>query len=423
MSDLKPRVALVMCPPFWIKTAPLGLEYLRNYVKDKAFVDIFDLNILFFRLYDLAPRKWLKLDEDFEKNLFFETGRRFKKQIQDIIKRLSTYDYVGLSLFKRNLSFSLVIARRIQQASKNTRIIFGGPEVRDSKDTLPPDSIIVEGEGEIPLAKIIDHNKNTYFSYQEIDDLDKLKFNDFDAHNLRLYKPILPMLSSRGCVKRCRFCAECTLYKQFRQHCPDYIVDQIEYLTRLSRIRHFSFQDSLLNANALWLEDFCKKIIERRLDIKWEAQIIIRNDMDVHTFSLMKRSGCINLFIGLESGSDKILQRMRKGFTSNEAKDFFIKLQNSSLTFEISLIVGYPTESQQDFKDTLYFLKKNRGLISTVAQVNSFTLYKNSGLSKENDVDFVDTKTVKKRLKKIVEFIEKEKIKHKKAFIDNLSYA
>ena len=132
MRDVKAKIALVICPPFWLKAPPLSLEYLEKYLKDRAAVDIYDLNIRFFTLLGPGRKRWLKLDQDYEERLFSEAEKRFKKEIETLVKRLAGYDYVGFSLFKRNLSFSLALAQRIAAASTKTRIIFGGPQVRES---------------------------------------------------------------------------------------------------------------------------------------------------------------------------------------------------------------------------------------------------------------------------------------------------
>jgi len=72
--------------------------------------------------------------------------------------------------------------------------------------------------------------------------------------------------------------------------------------------------------------------------VTWEAQIYIRNDIPERLFAKMKAGGCVNLFIGLESGSDVVLQAMGKGFTAGEAAGFLHKLDKAGLQSEIALI-------------------------------------------------------------------------------------
>ncbi|MFH1421964.1 MAG: radical SAM protein, partial [Planctomycetota bacterium] len=254
-----------------------------------------------------------------------------------------------------------------------------------------------------------------------LDNLDSLPFLDFSSIDISCYKPILPLLASRGCIRKCVFCSEWNLYKKFRQHSVRYAIAQITYLLQRYNITYFSFHDSLINGNLEWLEKFCQEIINKNISIQWEAQIAIRSEMDTALFTLMKKAGCINLFIGLESASDKILAQMNKGFTINDAQRIFSELTKAGLMFEVSIIVGYPGESQQDFKHTLDFLKTHKRIIPKIAQVSGFTLYPQSVLYGQR-LSLTEEPVITKRLKKIEKFLEKNKIKHKKAFIDNLRY-
>lgn len=414
------KIALVVAPPFWIRTPHIGLAYLKGMLKNHQ-VDIYDLNMEIFHLLKANPKMWLVLNRKFEAELYTYLKKDYPEFIQNIINKLKDYDFVGFSLFKRNRIFSFSLIEELKKKSRKV-IIIGGPEVLQlSSGEITSSLIRVEGEGELPLLKIVEGCREKLFSFQEIENLDLLGWPDFEDYNLSYYKPILPLLSSRGCIRKCKFCSECFLYKKFRQHSPAYMSEYLTFLTRKHRIYHFTFQDSLINASLKWLESFCKNLIEKKLKIKWEAQIIIREDMDEDLFRLMKKCGCINLFIGLESASDRILSLMEKGFTQSQARNFFLKLKKADLHFEISLIVGYPQETEEDFTETLLFLKKNSRLIPKIAQISSFTLYKRSRLNKERP-QLLKEEVIRKRLKKIMKLIEGEKIRYKKAFIDNLRY-
>ena len=416
------RVALVICPPFWLKTPSLGLEYLKAFLeKPGVNIDLYDLNMYFYRLFEASNKTWLKLNRDFENNLYNLAENKFPTHLKNIADKLNRYDFVGFSLFSRNEQFSFELAKKLNK-TPSTRIIFGGPQVRQLQpESFPSESIVVKGEGEIPLSRIINQGTESSLPYEELDDLDGLPFINFKGFDLKLYKPIRPLLTSRGCIKRCKFCAEWALYKKFRQHSVNYTADQIEYLLKLYKISNFSFQDSLINASLEWLENFCGRIIKKRLHINWEAQIIIRKDMGINLMRLMKKSGCVNLFIGLESGSDRIIKTMNKGFSIEDAYKFFNNLNNAGLLFEVSLIIGYPGESNEDFKETMGFLKNNRNIIKRIAQVSGFVPYKNSIIYNEKP-DYLAACEINRRLRKITNLIEKEKIPHKKAFIDNLRY-
>ena len=90
----------------------------------------------------------------------------------------------------------------------------------------------VVGEGEQTAGAFSRGERRHLSEYGELDDLDDLPFTDFSGFDLSRYSRCLPLLSSRGCVRPCRFCTERLLYRKFRRHSPSYMVDLIESLIR-----------------------------------------------------------------------------------------------------------------------------------------------------------------------------------------------
>jgi radical SAM superfamily enzyme YgiQ (UPF0313 family) len=272
----------------------------------------------------------------------------------------------------------------------------------------------VVGEGELPMQQIASGNSDKIISYQQIDDLDKLPFLNFNGFNLENYSQVLPLFSSRGCINHCRFCTERLLFKDYRQHSPAYITEQIKHLSEQHGIINYSFQDSMLNANNRWLAEFSKLLIKHGLKINWEAQMAVKANFPLQLAKLIKSSGCYNIFIGLESGSDKTLRKMQKGFNTKQAITFFETLNQAKLHFEISLIVGYPQESSAEFKQTVNFIKNNRKLIPKIAQINPYVDYYSSSL----DYNIENLAKVKQ----LIKLIKSEKIPYTNSFINNLIY-
>jgi radical SAM superfamily enzyme YgiQ (UPF0313 family) len=130
----------------------------------------------------------------------------------------------------------------------------------------------------------------------------------------------------------------------------------------------------------------------------------------------MKKSGCYNLFVGLESGSNNMLRAMNKGFNLETALDFFKSLNKAKLQFEISLIFGYPGETEGNFRDSLDFIRQNKKLIPKIAQANPFVDYLGDHENK------YPLNTVKSRIRKFLRILELEKIRYTKSFINNLIY-
>jgi len=421
---MKPLVYLIQAPPFWLKTPPLSLIYLKNYLKTKGIgSNIADLNISAFKVLGLTQKEWLTLNCDFEKNLFKTIENKYPRLLNNLYRQIEPADYIGFSLTKRNAPFSYALAKRVNQKFKDKQIIFGGPHTffLDQKKKLDDKNWWIIGEGEIPIGEILQKNgnqKQKIFRFQEIKDLDTLPFYDFEPLNINSYSKSLPLFSSRGCLYKCNFCSERRLIKVFRNHSPEYMIDQIKLLQSKYRTNSFVFCDSLINYNKKWLQKFCSLVLKNNLAINWEAQIRVDKTFSLELAQLMKKSGCYNLFVGLESGSDKVLKLMNKGFDTSGAVEFFEILKQANLHFEISLIFGYPGEENQDFNKTLQFIKKNKNLIPKIAQVNPFIDYL---------ADFKDKtyprKRANTRVNEFLKLINQEKIKYTRSFINNLTYA
>ena len=412
-------VHIIQVPPFWLKTPPLSLIYLKNYLKSKKVsVSIHDLNFTLYKHLNFSLNKWLTLDEEFENKLFTIVQEKAPTILENLYSQIQDSQFIGFSLVKRNTTFTFKLAGHIKKKFPDKKIIFGGPHTLflKKKNKLNFCDYWVVGEGEIPLYNILANTAPHISCFEEISDLDTLPFLDFEPLNPRNYSNSLPLLSSRGCPYSCKFCSEKLLSKKFRHHSPRYIVEQIKHLISKYEIRNFVFCDSLINYKNQWLEDFCKLVIKNKLGIKWEAQARIKPDFSASLASLMKKSGCFNLFIGLEHGSDRILTLMNKGFTSNEAAIFFKKLKSADLHFEISLILGYPQENQKDYLETLSFIKNNKSIIPKIAQVNPFIDY-----LKEFNENFPTPEGLN-RVSSFIKFLQNEKIKYTKSFINNLTY-
>ncbi|MDD4183321.1 MAG: radical SAM protein [Candidatus Omnitrophica bacterium] len=415
---MKESIYILQCPPSWLKTAPLSLVYLENYLKSNGFiVKVRDLNSELFKSLQLQYKDWLVLNANFEEDLFTQTES--SAPLKSFYQEIEDYEYIGFSLLKRNSSFSFRLAEKIREMFPSKKIIFGGPQTLflDYQNKLDKDSFWVIGEGEYATAKIVTGTAERIQRFEELEDIDKLPFLDFSCLEMKNYSNSIPLLSSRGCKFNCNFCSEKKLYRTFRQHSPEYASDLIKYLAEKHKTDTFIFCDSLINYSNKWLEEFCTNLIKKNLKIKWEAQMRIDRDFDADVARLMKRSGCYNLFVGLESASAVTLKNMNKGFNPETALGFFKKLTEAGLHFEVSLIFGYPGETDVDFKETLDFIIKNKNNIPKIAQANPFVDY----MGNFPDKTFPDI-SANERIKLFLRAIEAEKIKYTKSFINNLIY-
>jgi len=314
---------------------------------------------------------------------------------------------------------------------KDIRIILGGPEIARQyfkTSGLFEDSIkkladfIVAGEGELPLFEYITEKENGQktVSFRELEDLNDLPFPDYRGLDLERYprNNTAPMLFSRGCVKKCDFCSERLLYRKFRMRKVEHVIQEIDYHRQNNKTNYFVFHDSMINADLKKLEILCDEIIKNFGSVNWEAQLYIRDDMDQRLFEKMKKSGCYNLFIGLESGCDKTLKNMKKDFTCKKTLSIFKKIREAGLSFGVSIIIGYPGETKRDFQESLDFIIENKGLIPKIEQVNPFTYY--DGTDADKNCDYSKNSESLERMNIFINEIKKHGLKHTNAFLGNL---
>mgnify|MGYP001583399807 FL=1 len=409
---------------------PLGIGYLQAFLTNNSVkCSILDLNNIFYNLASSELKKyWLISCNTFlEKNIFSLMQKNHPEEFKSLVDKMLEYEIIGFSCFKSNIHSTLKLARLLKSRNKTIRIIFGGPEMareyfktsgKFTKGILGLADFIVAGEGEKSLLNYIQKgpSKNRIASFCETGNLDKLPFPVYRGLDINSYprKNSISILSSRGCVRKCKFCSEALLYKKFRVRPVKNLIEEIMYHKSKNKTEYFVFHDSLINGNLKKLEELCDKIIEKFGSIKWEAQIAIRNDMSGRLFKKIKKSGCYNLFTGLESGCDKTLKNMNKGFTTKDAVGFFKKLNDAGLFFGISVIVGYPGETESDFKESLDFIISNKSIIPKIEQVNPFTYYNGTGADKNPDKDSL------KRLDVFIKAIKSHGLKHTNAFLGNL---
>jgi anaerobic magnesium-protoporphyrin IX monomethyl ester cyclase len=427
------KTVLVLAPPVWPNLPPLGIAFLQSFAaRYKLTVDLFDLNNYFYtRVADSLKKEWLKsCHKTLEETLFSYLTSNYPKEWDELFAFLLQYEVIGFSCFKSNFKTTLEIIELLKQKRPGLQIITGGPEITrqffKAKGTIPDliaqaCHLAVVGEGELPLYKYLSGKESKkYALFEELPDLKELAFPTYAGLDLSLYpkKNSLALQFSRGCIRHCRFCSERRLYKGFRTRAVANLMAEIEFHQKHHHTNTFIFFDSLINADLIKLEKLCEAIISRFGKINWEAQLAVRSYMHERLFSKIKQSGCYNLFVGLESGADTVLKRMNKGYTSRQAQEFLQKLAKSGLAFGLSLIVGYPGETEEDFEQSLDFVLSNKNLIPKIEQLNPFTYYE--GTRVPGAKPGRPGKQAIERMQIFREALRRNGMKHTKAFIGNL---
>lgn len=298
---------------------------------------------------------------------------------KDIAQQSLAYDLIGVTSTYTAYYRAIELLNTVAEFNPSVKTALGGPHVslmerfapwkgQVFKDS-PSLDIVVRGEGETTVAELLDNALNPIgvngVSYQAdgdivsagdrvpVRDLDSLPEPAWQCFNLGEYLKILPVLSARGCKFNCLFCDERHLSRPYRHRTPHLVVDELERNVHEFGVRAFWFSDSSLTSNPL-LEEVMDGIIERRLKISWSAFARV-DQVHERILSKMKAAGCTLLYFGVESGSQSMLDRMRKGFSKEQAVRGIQQTRDQGIMAEGSFIIGFPGETGETASETIDF--------------------------------------------------------------------
>jgi len=311
-----------------------------------------------------------KINRVFEPTTQFNMFPELSEWLDQCIKtfKLISPRFIGLSVFSAHQHRATVmLAEVIRQHLPNTKIIVGGYGLYQDlfaeklKQQNLADYYIFD-EGENKLVNILQG--------QPIDDtpvdLQDLPVPNFDNYQLDNYlwhnEPVLTITGSKGCVRSCTFCNVPGKFGRYRRRTGSHIAQEIIELQHRYGVNKFEFTDSLVNGSQ---RDFIELIEclsahnkNQPNPVTWYGQYICRPQSQVKpgTHQLLKESGCINLIIGAESGSDDILAAMNKKQTVKDIMAELNQFELHGLQAQLLMLCGFYNETEKRFLETLKFI-------------------------------------------------------------------
>ncbi len=393
---------------------PLGVSYLQACLNQKGYASrVMDINIEMFnhafRHQDLWKMQNFSLWSD--RSLFQDKILPlFNQEIEEYVNKIldRKVNTIGFSVNAGNLLFSIELAKRIKNRSRDKVIIFGGPHSKWFKTDigyLEEDhleqyknwywgfypglvDIFVIGEGEPALPEILRRLKHKegleqipgtilykdkyLISEGELftPELDTLSFPDFSWADTNSYtENKLPILLSRGCIRKCSFCNDTFVSSKYRCRSAQNLLAEIKLRLSQNQISNFEFLDLIINGNLVELEKLCDLIIKEKINISWSGQGGIRNDMSPGLLFKMCRAGCAGLTYGTESFSDKVLQLMKKPYKYADIEKVLKNTSAAGIRVAINIVTGFPGEGQEEFQETLKGLEACSGYINGISSL------------------------------------------------------
>ena len=321
---------------------------------------------------------------------------------------------VGISCYTPEFNDVLELASKIKK-NINTRIVIGGvhptlrPEDFFFKDS-PVDFVII-GEGENTLAELtqailkkdgdfgringigyFDRDKLGYRQTdvrKSIDDLDGLPFPAYKRVDMNYYTTPNPyavrglflssfyILVGRGCPSQCSFCVSAQLRKilspekSLRCRSAKNVVNEIEFLKDNYKIDSFYFIDDNFTLRRDLVFEICEELEKRKINLIWSCSARI-NNLSLELLRKMKKVGCAQIDLGVESGSDAVLKRLKKGITVRQIKEVFNFCRQAGIRTFANILINVPEETEEEIKETLMLLDEIK---PSVVSFNIFIPY------------------------------------------------
>lgn len=197
-----------------------------------------------------------------------------------------------------------------------------------------------------------------------IEDLDSLPFPAWDLIQRDLYKlplsdkPFLLLATNRGCPFKCKFCADHVYYgRKLRKFSPQRIVDEIEHDIKEIGVKEFLFWAESFTLDRQHAIAVAEEIISRKLEIGWVCNSRV-DQVDREMLEAFKRAGCWMIGFGVESGSQRMLDLMRKGTTLEQSREAVKTAQEAGLQVTAHVMIGYPGETAGEIKQTIALVKE-----------------------------------------------------------------
>ncbi len=153
------------------------------------------------------------------------------------------------------------------------------------------------------------------------------------------------MMTSRGCPYPCTFCSVAPVWNlESYSRSPQNIVAEMEFLNRRAGVDLFLFQDEFFVSGKRQVMEFCGELRRRSLNVQWKAFGRV-NLVDEEMMRAMADSGCVELRFGIESGSDRILKQIKKGFTSAQTLEVVPKAVDIFPRVDAFFVWGFPFET------------------------------------------------------------------------------
>ena len=414
------RTLIINLPFIGLNNPPMGPAVIQAIAKKNGIAtDFVDLNLELQRALETHQLKhgifyeWIV---DLRTDLTNAEEEFLLEFIQPYTNKLNDYDLLSLSAFSYQSNKFAKWFLDKHRTNYIGKIVIGGAGVgteyaghlqhgKKLFDLGLVDYYIV-GEGEQAWPAVAQNNLPwpgvNGTPHENLETFDSVPLPDYTGFELDAYLNsqtkgrTIGVEGSRGCVRNCSFCDIRSFWKKYKFKDGVQLAKELIELKSQYGVKHFFFNDSLINGSDRAFRDFIKVIADHNRTttdkIQWSAYYIVKPAVTYkeQDWINLRDSGIQSLFIGIESGSEVVRNHMGKKFSNIDIEHTMTKLQRYGISCTWLLIIGYPTETREDFNQTLDMLKKYQYMaldktIDTVALGSTLAILDGSPLANMRD--------------------------------------
>lgn len=338
---------------------PLGLLSLGTVLKqDGHIVKVYDAdydpngkNLTSIQMYE----GYNKVVEELEK---FSHG--VWDEIEEVIREYNP-EYLGVSVYSSSLKSAIKTIKIARSINSNVIVMVGGAHASICPDDF--DGIadyVMQFEGEKTILDVVNGRVDKGIVFGErIADIDSLPIIDYTLlHNIEKYKKrdLSMLISTRGCPYACKFCSSPFLWKRrVTRKSVKRFVKEMRILKEEYGVEDFFITDDTFICDREWMLDFCNRVKE--LNVTWRCLGRI-DQMESDLLDKMYGAGCRNVKLGIESGSQRILDMIDKKITVEQVLDISNLLAEKNINWSAYFMIGLPSETEEDIRKTQELIKK-----------------------------------------------------------------